>query len=304
MTKIHIYKFFSYRKDIIMLVNLNFMVEKGSQLAKSSILKPAQHLNNQEIKYAPKQFKANIAKTAFPRLHENINEIATMRKAGVTQNEIAERFGVVRTTVQRFLKTHLAGVIPENKEFLNAVKTYFSAKTLEEKNIAFQAVDPFLQKMAKEKFKMQKNCSYDDCLQDLRLNFVNVTNKNKENPNFKISQFLYEFKRNAFKPTVSPEKPIRIQLSELEKDGSPIAEMDLGINAFEENDYKSKQILNSGLSDRERMIVNSLTSKNKSVDEIGTILGLAKIYIEMIIFRIDSKLGSFKDLPRKPKPLQ
>ena len=287
-----------------MLVNLNFMVEKGSQLAKSSILKPAQHLNNQEIKYAPKQFKANIAKTAFPRLHENINEIATMRKAGVTQNEIAERFGVVRTTVQRFLRTHLAGVIPENKEFLNAVKTYFSAKTLEEKNIAFQAVDPFLQKMAKEKFKMQKNCSYDDCLQDLRLNFVNVTNKNKENPNFKISQFLYEFKRNAFKLTVSPEKPIRIQLSELEKDGSPIAEMDLGINAFEENDYKSKQILNSGLSDRERMIVNSLTSKNKSVDEIGTILGLAKIYIEMIIFRIDSKLGSFKDLPRKPKPLQ
>lgn len=287
-----------------MLVNLNFMVEKGSQLAKSSILKPAQHLNNQEIKYAPKQFKANIAKTAFPRLHENINEIATMRKAGVTQNEIAERFGVVRTTVQRFLKTHLAGVIPENKEFLNAVKTYFSAKTLEEKNIAFQAVDPFLQKMAKEKFKMQKNCSYDDCLQDLRLNFVNVTNKNKENPNFKISQFLYEFKRNVFKPTVSPEKPIRIQLNELEKDGSPIAEMDLGINAFEENDYKSKQILNSGLSDRERMIVNSLTSKNKSVDEIGTILGLAKIYIEMIIFRIDSKLGSFKDLPRKPKPLQ
>ena len=287
-----------------MLVNLNFMVEKGSQLAKSSILKPAQHLNNQEIKYAPKQFKANIAKTAFPRLHENINEIATMRKAGVTQNEIAERFGVVRTTVQRFLRTHLAGVIPENKEFLNAVKTYFSAKTLEEKNIAFQAVDPFLQKMAKEKFKMQKNCSYDDCLQDLRLNFVNVTNKNKENPNFKISQFLYEFKRNAFKPTVSPEKPIRIQLNELEKDGSPIAEMDLGINAFEENDYKSKQILNSGLSDRERMIVNSLTSKNKSVDEIGTILGLAKIYVEMIIFRIDSKLGSFKDLPRKPKPLQ
>lgn len=287
-----------------MLVNLNFMVEKGSQLAKSSILKPAQHLNNQEIKYAPKQFKANIAKTAFPRLHENINEIAIMRKAGVTQNEIAERFGVVRTTVQRFLRTHLAGVIPENKEFLNAVKTYFSAKTLEEKNIAFQAVDPFLQKMAKEKFKMQKNCSYDDCLQDLRLNFVNVTNKNKENPNFKISQFLYEFKRNAFKPTVSPEKPIRIQLSELEKDGSPIAEMDLGINAFEENDYKSKQILNSCLSDRERMIVNSLTSKNKSVDEIGTILGLAKIYIEMIIFRIDSKLGSFKDLPRKPKPLQ
>lgn len=287
-----------------MLVNLNFMVEKGSQLAKSSILKPAQHLNNQEIKYAPKQFKANIAKTAFPRLHENINEIATMRKAGVTQNEIAERFGVVRTTVQRFLKTHLAGVIPENKEFLNAVKTYFSAKTLEEKNIAFQAVDPFLQKMAKEKFKMQKNCSYDDCLQDLRLNFVNVTNKNKENPNFKISQFLYEFKRNAFKPTVSPEKPIRIQLSELEKDGCPIAEMDLGINAFEENDYKSKQILNSCLSDRERMIVNSLTSKNKSVDEIGTILGLAKDRIERIIFRIDSKLGSFKDLPRKPKPLQ
>lgn len=304
MAKIHIYKFFSYRKDIIMLVNLNFMVEKGSQLAKSSILKPAQHLNNQEIKYAPKQFKANIAKTAFPRLHENINEIATMRKAGVTQNEIAERFGVVRTTVQRFLRTHLAGVIPENKEFLNAVKTYFSAKTLEEKNIAFQAVDPFLQKMAKEKFKMQKNCSYDDCLQDLRLNFVNVTNKNKENPNFKISQFLYEFKRNAFKPTVSPEKPIRIQLSELEKDGSPIAEMDLGINAFEENDYKSKQILNSCLSDRERMIVNSLTSKNKSVDEIGTILGLAKDRIERIIFRIDSKLGSFKDLPRKPKPLQ
>ena len=287
-----------------MLVNLNFMVEKGSQLAKSSILKPAQHLNNQEIKYAPKQFKVNIAKTAFPRLHENINEIATMRKAGVTQNEIAERFGVVRTTVQRFLRTHLAGVIPENKEFLNAVKTYFSAKTLEEKNIAFQAVDPFLQKMAKEKFKMQKNCSYDDCLQDLRLNFVNVTNKNKENPNFKISQFLYEFKRNAFKPTVSPEKPIRIQLSELEKDGSPIAEMDLGINAFEENDYKSKQILNSCLSDRERMIVNSLTSKNKSVDEIGTILGLAKDRIERIIFRIDSKLGSFKDLPRKPKPLQ
>ncbi len=287
-----------------MLVNLNFMVEKGSQLAKSSILKPAQHLNNQEIKYAPKQFRDNIAKTASQRLQENINEIATMRKAGVTQNEIAERFGVDRTTVQRFLRTHLAGVIPENKEFLNAVKTYFSAKTLEEKNIAFQAVDPFLQKMAKEKFKMQKNCSYDDCLQDLRLNFVNVTNKNKENPNFKISQFLYEFKRNTFKPTVSPEKPIRIQLNELEKDGSPIAEMDLGINAFEENDYKSKQILNSGLSDRERMIVNSLTSKNKSVDEIGTILGLAKIYIEMIIFRIDSKLGSFKDLPRKPKPLQ
>lgn len=151
---------------------------------------------------------------------------------------------------------------------------------------------------------MQKNCSYDDCLQDLRLNFVNVTNKNAKNPNLKISKFLYEFKQNALKPTVAPEKPIRIQLSELEKDGSPIAKTDLGIKEFENNDYKFEQIQNSGLSDRERVIANSLT-KNKTLEEIGDSLWLTKERVRQIIVdKIVPKMETFKDLPKKPKPLQ
>ena len=281
---------------------VDFIAKKGSQLAQSSILKSTQHFNfnTQGIKYIPKQPTSDVGETSVQQLHK----IASMRKAGATQVEIAERLGIGRATIQRVLKTHLSGVIPEDKKFLKGVKAYFSAKTPEGKNKAFNAVDPFLQKIAKEKYEMQKNCSYDDCLQDLRLNFVNVTNKNAKNPNLKISKFLYEFKQNALKPTVAPEKPIRIQLSELEKDGSPIAKTDLGIKEFENNDYKFEQIQNSGLSDRERVIANSLT-KNKTLEEIGDSLWLTKERVRQIIVdKIVPKMETFKDLPKKPKPLQ
>lgn len=282
-----------------MPVNLNYMVEKGSQLVKSSALKPIQYFNTQEIKYAPKQLSDDVVETSIQQLRNNVDKIASMRKIGVTQVVLAKQFGISRTYFQKILSTHLPDATPESRKLTGAIRKYFLSTNLEEKNKAFKVIDSFLQQVAKEKSKLQRNYSYEDHLQDLRLNFINTVNQNAGNAKYNFKNLAYKIKQSGEQPPKFDE-PIHVSLSELEKDGSPIAEMDLGIKAFEDNDYKLKQV--KKLSDRERVIVHLFAQKNKSLEEIGDILWLTSNRIKQIISdKIAPKMESFKDLPAKPK---
>lgn len=277
------------------------MVEKGSQLVKSSALKPIQYFNTQEIKYAPKQLSDDVVETSIQQLRNNVDKIASMRKTGVTQVVLAKQFGISRTYFQKFLSTHLPDATPESRKLTGAIRKYFLSTNPEEKNKAFTEIDPFLQKIAKEKSKLQKNYSYEDHLQDLRLYFVEIANKNAGNTKYNFKNLAFRLKQIGEQPPKFDE-PIHVSLSELEKDGSPIAKTDLGINAFEDKDYKLKQIQNSDLTERECAIAQLFAFENKSLEKISDIFWLTSTRIKQIICnKIIPKIQDFKDLPKQPK---
>ena len=124
-----------------MSVNLNFLVKRGGQLVESSILKPTQNFNLQGVKYVRKSI-TNIAVDGFPiHLHDNLDEIATLRNSGVTLAEIANRFGVNRNVIQKFLNKFAPDAVPENRRFLSAVRIFF------------------LRQLIRFYKKLQKNCT-------------------------------------------------------------------------------------------------------------------------------------------------
>ena len=280
-------------------MNINFIVEKGGEFAKSSVLRPI-HVNTRGIKYAPRQLANDVVELSTSlnknqNLMDNMVKIATMRKAGATQEEIGRRFGVNRNAIGVFLREHLPNAETDEKLFYRAVKKYFLATTPEEKNKAILEVDPFLQKIAKEKNKLQKEYSYDDCLQDLRLKLVNTANLNAENKKYNYKSFVYELKKEASKsPRI--EEPTRVPLSEISED--QLAMNDISTKIFEANDYCSKRIKNTPLSARERVISHLYLEDYQTSDEIGNKLGYTGARIRMILSEILPRLMEFKDLPR------
>lgn len=281
-----------------MPVNFNFMVKKGGKLSQSSLLKPAQNINLQGVKCARKPISRMATLTNCAQFRDNIDEVVMLRNAGVTQSAIAERFGISRNSVQRYLRDFYPDAIPENVKFARASKSFFLASTPEEKEKAFEAVDPFLQKFAKERHKLQNSGSFEDCLQELRLEFLEA--KPAEiGQNYNFSNFVQRFKQKIT-PIVPDEKPVLVPLSEIENNGKYIAKTDKNISSFVDMDYKTKQIQNSSLTPREHAITDLLLFKNKTIGELEEKLWLTKARIKQIIYEnIVPKIENYKDLPRK-----
>lgn len=281
-----------------MPVNFNFMVKKGAELAQSSILKPAQNVNLQGIKYVRKPVSRMTILANCNQFKKNIDEVILLRNAGATQGEIAERFGISQDTVQKYLHNFHPDAIPENVKFTRATRAFFLASTPAEKEKAFEAVDPFLQKLAKERHKLQNNGSFEDCLQELRLEFLEAEPTNLRK-NYNFSDFVYRFKQKIAQ-TVPVEKPVLVPLNEIENNGKYVGKMDENISSFVDTDYKTKQIRNSGLSSRERAMAELLGLKDKTIKDLEDKFELTKDRIRTIIYeKIVPKTENYKDLPRK-----
>lgn len=279
-----------------MSIKINPITEKGAQIIREGISKQAQKLSSQGIDTG-KALASDVVEISFSHLHENLAEIEAMRNAGVTQTEIAERFGVGRGSIQKFLNTHLPDATSEGRKFVNAIRNYFSAKTTKEKNDTFIVVDQFLQKYAKERCDLKK-ISYDDYLQDLRLKLMDTVKENAENPNFKLSKFAYELKKELDRRGVQKETPVFVPLSKIKSDKDITVDMDFATKMFENDDYLEKSILNSDLSEREKVVVQNCLIENKTYEEVGDWLGLTKARIGQIVQKSLEKLMSFKDLPK------
>ena len=279
-----------------MSIKINPITEKGAQIIREGISKQAQKLGSQGMDTG-KALASDVVEISFSHLHENLAEIEAMRNAGVTQTEIAERFGVGRGSIQKFLSTHLPDATSEGRKFVNAIRNYFSAKTAKEKNDTFIVVDQFLQKYTKERCDLKK-ISYDDYLQDLRLKLMDTAKENAENPDFKLSKFAYELKKGLDRRGVQKETPVFVPLSEIKSDKDIAVDMDFATKMFENDDYLEKCLLNSDLSEREKIVVQNCLIKNKTYEEVGDWLGLTKTRIGQIVQNSLEKLMSFKDLPK------
>ena len=279
-----------------MSIKINPITEKGTQIIREGISKQAQKLSSQGIDTG-KALASDVVEISFSHLQENLAEIEAMRNAGVTQTEIAERFGVGRGSIQKFLSTHLPDATSEGRKFVNAIRNYFSAKTTKEKNDTFIVVDQFLQKYAKERCDLKK-ISYDDYLQDLRLKLMDTAKENAKNPDFKLSKFAYELKKGLDRRGVQKETPVFVPLSKIKSDKDITVDMDFATKMFENDDYLEKSILNSDLSEREKIVVQNCLIKNKTYEEVGDWLGLTRARIGQIFQKSLEKLMSFKDLPK------
>ena len=281
-----------------MSTKINPIIKKGVQLVRQEGSKRAQKLNSQGAK-ARKELTHDVVEISVSRLHENLDEIEAMRNAGVTQEEIAERFGVGRGSIQKFLSKHLPDATSEGRKFASAIRRYFSAKTPKEQNDAFMLVDPFLQKIAKEKWKLSKAISYEDYLQDLRMQLVNTLRSNAENPNYRPARVAYDTKKGVNIKGIQKETPVFVPLSEIKSDKDITVDMDFTTKMFEDNNYFKKRLNNSGLKDREKRIVYDYFIEDKNYKEIGDQFWLTESSISLILKKSLERLMNFKDLPRK-----
>ena len=280
-----------------MPVNLNFIVKRGGQFVESSILTHSQNFNLQGIKYARKPITNDVVDGFPTRLHGNLDEIASLRSAGVTIAELANRFGVNKIVIQKFLNKFAPDTVPENKRFLKAARIFFLSKNPEEKSKAFEVIDPILQKIAKELHKFHKDVPYEDFLQDFRLSFLNIAKQNAKNQTYNFSDFIYRLKKGD--TVVVPEAFNHAPLSEIENNGKYVAEMDSSISMFEDNDFKFKQLQNPLLNSRESMIVRLIALENKSLSDLENRFWLTSARIKQIINdKIIPKMKNFDKLFR------
>lgn len=281
-----------------MSTKINPIIKKGAQLVRQEGSKRAQKLNSQGAK-ARKVLTHDVVEISISRLHENLDEIEAMRNAGVTQVEIAKLFGTKRSVVQKFLSMYLPEATSEGRKFASAIRRYFSAKTPREQNDAFMLVDPFLQKIAKEKWKSSKAISYEDYLQDLRIQLVNTLRDDAKNPSFRLAGVAYETKKGVKTKGVQRETPVFVPLSEIKNDKDITVDMDVATKMFENNDSLKKRFRNSDLTPKEKAVVEGYLIEDKTYEEVGVQVGLTKESIKLILKKSLEKLMNFKDLPRK-----
>lgn len=246
--------------------NLNCAVEQGVRFARNTFAK-SKKINFEGIKYAP--LRADTVElsskiSVVDSLLEKLPQISAMRESGMTQDKIAECLGVNRGRIQIFLKKYLPDVSTESIKFREAAKQFLSAGSEREQNKAFEAVDEVLQKIAKERAKSNKSYAYEDCLQDLRLKFIELAETRKNKPRVLYEQFLQELKAE---PEKVPDKLVKVSLRKL--DEGAVATSDLRTRMLEANDFCDGLINQSDLSDRQNLMAHLHLIDDKSVKDLS-----------------------------------
>lgn len=139
-----------------------------------------------------------------------------------------------------------------------AIEDYFSAPTSEAKEEAYAVIDKYIQKLAKKSYDPQKGDSYDDFLQDFRLNFCEKIErcKGKEHNPKNIMVHMYQWEPCAVK------EPKINAVYDIEKFADDIASTDFATEAFENDDFYNyivKTIRNSRKSEMLDMLKSGQT---------------------------------------------
>ena len=214
---------------------------------------------------------------------QNKEEIASMRQAGMSQDAVAQRFGVKRFELAAFLEKFLPNISSDETIFRNSTKSFLSATNEKERTKAFEEVDKILQKIAAQKAETQGEISYQDCLQDLRLKFLEIMAKKQSKDRIVYTEILQELKKGE---KSVPNKDLLQAVLETE----PMQDMDTRTKIFENINFLAYMMDNSSLNERERTIVFSYLAEGKSLDEIGMMLGLNKERIRVILNGITEKM--------------
>ena len=192
-------------------------------------------------------------------IKEKLQELVNQNK---TLNEIATELSISVSKVRQLLDKN--GIRNTNLEELAVLRKYFSATTPKEKAEAFAAVDKYLIKIAKDKYDPSCMISYEDCLQDVRLNFAELANIKKEHRLYKT--------RNIFKILGETEtiKKEEVKTVGITQEIDEIGDLDLNIKDFEESDFFDKYILKSlHLFPRQEAIFNDYIKGSKNFEQLA-----------------------------------
>lgn len=227
-----------------------------------------------------KSYSSNI-KIDIRRLQELVNENKTL-------NEMAAEFNVSPGKIRYYLHKH--GIKNVNLEELSVLRNFLFAKTSREKAEAYAVVDKYLEQIAKEKYQLDSGISFDDYLQDLRLKFLELAEKRKKRSP--------EGSRNLFKELreMEPIEQIKLDKVDLSQAVDKVGEKDALIKNFEDADFMDYIIENSGLTDREKYIVEAFLKKNKTFINIAEILGLTSTRVGILLKKALEKMEEYRSL--------
>ena len=220
---------------------------------------------------------------AINKLLKNKDYIAELRRNGVSQEEIARRFNVRRFEVAEFLEIYLPDVQRDDAVFRNAVKNYLSANSEVERNQAFEEVDKVLQKVAANKTQTQNGVIYKDCLQDLRLKFLESVKQTQGKYRIIYTQILQDLKNSDNSILENDYVPYEQNIDTRQSNDEKMVN-------FEHNDLLKYLIDNSGLTERERVITLSVLN-GVSLEQVGDNLGLTSLRVKQILDRVSEKMN-------------
>lgn len=207
---------------------------------------------------------------------------------GLTMDKIASErsvpFGKVRYNLKKY------NMMTENQIKYKALKDYYYAKTNREKDIAFNFVDKYLEKIAQKKFETKKGISYsyEDCLQDIRLKFLEQIDKYQKKGNRNTQRILnFTSKNNKIKkqvPTVS--------LNEIEDISDKIITLDTKIENFEAENFYNRiwEYAHAHLSKLEINVLEQYFKEGKNSSEIAASIGRSPRQTNAFLNRIIAKL--------------
>ena len=220
---------------------------------------------------------------AINKLLKNKDYIAELRRNGVSQEEIARRFNVRRFELAEFLEIYLPDVQRDDAVFRNAVKKYLSANSEVERNQAFEEVDKVLQQVAANKTQTQNGVIYKDCLQDLRLKFLESVKQTQGKCRIVYTQILQDLKNSDNSILENDYVPYEQNRDTRQSDDENIAN-------FEHNDLLKYLMDNSGLTERELVITLSVLN-GASLEQVGDNLGLTSLRVKRILDRVSEKMN-------------
>lgn len=261
--------------ELVNKTTLNFFVEQSGKLGRSLLtVKPPKNMNIEDFKYMPQQLSADVVEFSQKAMQQDKSEInpATLQELadkGLSLNEMAKELGVKIGKLRRHLKKN--DIVTDSQKKYRAIKKYVSATTQEEKSKAFKVIDEHLQEIAKEKLKLHKGYSYEDCLQDVRLRFFELMAKKESG--LQLQSGIFKMVQES--TPISGKKRIKtVGLDKLtQKD---IGFSDIGTELVEENDsrnYFSKK-LKDVLTQRELYLLKLLYTENKTIEQIAECFGI------------------------------
>lgn len=242
---------------------------------KSLLTKPIK-INTCGLKYVPSLESDVLQTSGGLQYSENIlAKLKELAGKNLSLNEMATELGVPFGKVRFLLNKH--NILTETQKEFRVLQEYFSAKTNKSKEKAFASVDKYLKQIAKEEFEHSKGTTYEDCLQDVRLRFFELVNKNQQNGISFPHKILQSVRES--KPALKQE----VKTVRLGKNDSSVT--DTGIEIFESNNFEEHILkrLRFNMKEREHWILEQYINKNRSIDEIAEHFGLSKQRAQQIL---------------------
>lgn len=224
----------------------------------------------QELKYLPQQLPTDVIEIS-QQIPARVSQetLQNLVNKNLTLQEISANLNVPISTIRHYLRKYN---ISRFSEEITALKKYFSTKDPKEKAKAYDVIDKHLQKMAEKEAEIRKE-PFEDCLQDIRLRFLEHANKRKKDRSVSVYRILDMVKESA------PASATPIEKVKLKTITNKIGISDHSTDTFEDANLANYLLNNSDLSAKTKAILILKMKKDVSNEELAKAsnLGIERI---------------------------